>query len=308
MELLDKLFIRLPDGDRCDDRLDPEFDPALAAFNEWLQSGGGRVLIPRPDGRWEKTPTGFYHLFSELFLQVRGRCRFRFLKQEIEIGPGDLLLVPAGMVHEEEITSPDCREFRNLVLMATDRTPSLHLAWCPARDGKLPRIRRRLMLDGNAFYADLLKALPLARSGDSAETDRISRTLAAAALAKARLDLRDRPQPAERVYEPDPSVNPLSRQAKHYLADNFPTRFPDVPEIARAVGCTPNYLSTIFRQDYGMTLKEYLNQLKFDYACSMLESSSFTIPEIAFSCGFSDISYFTRKFRERFGRPPSSYR
>ena len=102
MELLDKLFIRLPDGDRCDDRLDPEFDPALAAFIGLLQSGRGRLLSPRPDGRWEKTPTGFYHLFSELFLQVRGRCRFRFLKQEIEIGPGDLLLVPAGMVHEEE--------------------------------------------------------------------------------------------------------------------------------------------------------------------------------------------------------------
>ena len=47
MELLDKLFIRLPDGDRCDDRLDPEFDPALAAFIGLLQSGGGRLLIPR---------------------------------------------------------------------------------------------------------------------------------------------------------------------------------------------------------------------------------------------------------------------
>lgn len=308
MELFDKLFIRLSDGGAEDGRFDAEFDPALAAFISLLHSGGGRLLIPRSDGRWEKTPTGLYHLFSELFLQIRGRCRFRFPRQEIEIVPGDLLLVPAGMVHEEEITSPDCREFRNLVLMAMDRTPSLHLAWCPARNGKLPRIRRRLLLDGNAFYADLLKALPLIRSGDSAETDRISRTLAAAALAKARLDLRDRPQPMERACEPDPSVNPLSWQAKHYLADNFPTRFPDVPEIARAVGCTPNYLSTIFRQDYGMTLKEYLNQLKFDYACSMLESSSFTIPEIAFSCGFSDISYFARKFRERFGRTPSSYR
>ena len=51
MELLDKLFIWLPDGDRCDDRLDLEFGPAPAACIGVLQSGRGRLWSTRPHGR-----------------------------------------------------------------------------------------------------------------------------------------------------------------------------------------------------------------------------------------------------------------
>jgi AraC family transcriptional regulator, positive regulator of tynA and feaB len=32
------------------------------------------------------------------------------------------------------------------------------------------------------------------------------------------------------------------------------------------------------------------------------------IAEIAWNCGFSEPSHFTRRFRERFGSPPSAYR
>ena len=34
----------------------------------------------------------------------------------VNVKAGDVYYIPAGMVHEEEITSPDCREFRNLAI------------------------------------------------------------------------------------------------------------------------------------------------------------------------------------------------
>ena len=142
------------------------------------------------------------------------------------------------------------------------------------------------------------------RTGEGAE---IQRELLHAMLLRVKLDLRELPPEPENV-ERVPSVCRLSQLAKEYLDESFPQHFPDVAEVAQTVGCSPNYLSGVFRRDYGITLKKYINNMRFDYAKAMLENSRFNVSEVAGSCGFNDVSYFSRQFRSRFGHYPSQRR
>jgi AraC-like DNA-binding protein len=60
-------------------------------------------------------------------------------------------------------------------------------------------------------------------------------------------------------------------------------------------------------QDEGKTFSEFVCEARLQRARRMLASPRFCgrkIADIAFSCGFGDISYFNRKFRERYSASP----
>lgn len=67
--------------------------------------------------------------------------------------------------------------------------------------------------------------------------------------------------------------------------------------ISRAV---PKYLST--------TLGDYIRQQKIKKALGYLVNNEFSLTEIAYLCGFSDQSHFTRTFKLYFNTTPSSFR
>ena len=50
---------------------------------------------------------------------------------------------------------------------------------------------------------------------------------------------------------------------------------------------------------------EYVNYLRCAYALQLLKDGEYNISEAAVQSGFSDISYFTRVFKQQMGRLPS---
>ncbi len=58
-----------------------------------------------------------------------------------------------------------------------------------------------------------------------------------------------------------------------------------------------------------MTFKQYLISLRLNYAENMLKSGEYSVSEVALQCGFSDIFYFSKLFKEKKGfRPPACFR
>jgi AraC-like DNA-binding protein len=51
-----------------------------------------------------------------------------------------------------------------------------------------------------------------------------------------------------------------------------------------------------------------LNELRLRKAADLLARAEHRISDIAFDCGFNDLSYFNRCFRRRFGLTPSAAR
>jgi AraC family transcriptional regulator len=97
------------------------------------------------------------------------------------------------------------------------------------------------------------------------------------------------------------------RQVKDLLHAQF-SEPPDLTGIAEAVGVHPVHLTREFRKQFHCTVGEYIRQLRVEYACRQLSSSSTALAEIASTAGFSDQSHFSRTFKRQIGMTPAQYR
>lgn len=70
----------------------------------------------------------------------------------------------------------------------------------------------------------------------------------------------------------------------------------------------PSYLSSLFKKEVGMTLTDYVNKSRIEYAKKLLKSTTLSIQEIAIQSGIPDIHYFTRLFRRELGISPREWR
>ena len=77
---------------------------------------------------------------------------------------------------------------------------------------------------------------------------------------------------------------------------------------ARFCHCSPRNLSGLFKKATGLTVGEYIEELKMKNAKKLLSDSELPITDIAFLCGYSDSNYFTLRFRRFAGVPPTEYR
>jgi YesN/AraC family two-component response regulator len=69
-----------------------------------------------------------------------------------------------------------------------------------------------------------------------------------------------------------------------------------------------SYLSSLFKKEVGMTLTEYVNRKRVEYALNLLNTTSLQIQTIAQQCGIIDVNYFTKTFKKYIGMTPSRYR
>lgn len=74
-------------------------------------------------------------------------------------------------------------------------------------------------------------------------------------------------------------------------------------DIAAALRIHPAKLSRLMRARTGMSVREYLNSIRLDYAAKLLRDE-LPVEEISRRCGFSYPAYFIRLFRARYGSTP----
>ena len=64
----------------------------------------------------------------------------------------------------------------------------------------------------------------------------------------------------------------------------------------------------VAKKAVGMGAIEHLTHLRINAACDALSDTSKIISEIAFSCGYSNLSNFNRQFKQIMGCSPKEYR
>lgn len=82
---------------------------------------------------------------------------------------------------------------------------------------------------------------------------------------------------------------------------------PSLEELGRLVGCSPFYLSRTFSTEAGMTIPQFLRQIRMDRAAELLRSGRFNVTEAALEVGYSSLSHFSQAFHEVFGCCPGLY-
>lgn len=79
-------------------------------------------------------------------------------------------------------------------------------------------------------------------------------------------------------------------------------------QLALEANRSPRYLCRAFSQIAGRTPIDYLNYYRIECAAEQLLVTDQTITDIALSCGFNDLSYFTRSFKRYKGMSPTSFK
>lgn len=92
-----------------------------------------------------------------------------------------------------------------------------------------------------------------------------------------------------------------------YIRENFREKI-SMKDICTALGRTKSAICPAFKQKYGVTVVDYLTELRIEEAKKLLLETDMTVGEIADETGFSDTSYFSKVFLKSVGISPSCYR
>lgn len=79
-------------------------------------------------------------------------------------------------------------------------------------------------------------------------------------------------------------------------------------EIADEAGISKDYLQKIFKQHEGISITEYISNMKIEAACNMLKYSDRKIQDIAEYLHYSSVSHFSIAFRKKMKMSPKQYR
>ena len=78
--------------------------------------------------------------------------------------------------------------------------------------------------------------------------------------------------------------------------------------MAEQFHMSEKYFSRYFRIATGQNFTAYLNAVRIEKAQALILETDETVLEIAFSCGYENVSYFNRVFRRQTGYSPLQYR
>lgn len=95
-------------------------------------------------------------------------------------------------------------------------------------------------------------------------------------------------------------------RSQEWLRDHLDAEL-DLRALARDVGCSQFYLSRIFSERTGKTIRQYHRQLRIEEAARLLTEGRLNVSEVAVEVGYRSLSYFTKAFTAQIGCLPSEF-
>lgn len=97
------------------------------------------------------------------------------------------------------------------------------------------------------------------------------------------------------------------QQVKKYVEENCMQDL-SLDVLSEAVHLHPAYLSRIFKEATGVNLSGYITDVKMQRAAELLENTDLKIYEVMEKVGYQKSQYFSKLFKEKYGRTPREYR
>jgi AraC-like DNA-binding protein len=99
-----------------------------------------------------------------------------------------------------------------------------------------------------------------------------------------------------------------AQELKEIIQDHIDTNL-SLKEISKNLEINPSYLSREFSKYFeDLSFGEYIRKQRIEKAKELMQTSKYSLTEIAYLTGFSDQSHFTRIFKKHTGKNPSSYK
>ncbi len=82
---------------------------------------------------------------------------------------------------------------------------------------------------------------------------------------------------------------------------------PTLEMLGQEAGCSSFYLSRTFSREVGLTIPQYLRNIRMERAAELLRSGRYNVTEAATEVGYSSLSHFSKAFCETIGCCPVLY-
>ena len=92
-----------------------------------------------------------------------------------------------------------------------------------------------------------------------------------------------------------------------HIRNNPPAEL-SIQSIADALSISTGHLSRVFHQETGKKLVDYLQEVRMEHAARLLKENELTNEQICEATGYSQVRYFSTKFKEYYGVSPNEYR
>ena len=100
----------------------------------------------------------------------------------------------------------------------------------------------------------------------------------------------------------------LVRDATNYVEENLSNSDLSVETMAEALGMSRVHLYKRLTAVTDLTPSEFIRQIRLRHAEQLLKKSQMTVAEVAYKVGFNNPRYFSKYFKEMFGKIPSEYK
>lgn len=100
---------------------------------------------------------------------------------------------------------------------------------------------------------------------------------------------------------------PKLKKVLSFLRDNYEQQL-SLDDMAKAADMSPKYFCYFFKEKTGKSPVGYLNGYRIEKASQKLLNSDLSVTDIAYSCGFNDLSYFIKTFKTQKGISPTKFR
>ncbi len=106
---------------------------------------------------------------------------------------------------------------------------------------------------------------------------------------------------------PDAKHTETLQKVMEYVGANYMKRI-TLNDISEHVAFSVSYLSRMFKEEKGINLTSYINEVRVRNAKLLLKGSNAPLSEVAYLTGFDDQSYFSKVFKKHTGMTPGKYR
>ena len=102
-------------------------------------------------------------------------------------------------------------------------------------------------------------------------------------------------------------MDPRVKEAIDLMETNLKVKL-RADHVAQELGLSVSRLHHLFKHDTGTTLIRYLQEVRIERACKLLEETHLSVKQIVSEVGAGDTSHFVRAFRKAQGLSPRRYR
>lgn len=274
----------------------------IETYQSHVRDGKIRMMhIHPPDDNLHR------HVFFELVYVVRGTAVHHLENETMVLHAGDYFIIDTGSAHCYKET--DHFEIINCLFLPEyiDRA----LAECPSLSALLSnqimhfgvpvdiRAADRVYHDTDGSVRQLIKTMEQEHSAQRSGYMELLRCLLTQVLVLAVRACETAEQ--ARIF------HSATTTVIEYLTANYAAPL-SLKKLSDMVSYTPQYLSTLFHKDMGMSIQEFLQRLRIEQACRLLTQKALKLSDIARTVGYSDAKHFYRIFRRYKGMSPIEFR